>query len=184
MMPFAIAVLQRQRVRFDLRGDDLNDVDNDRNDFIIRCSGCNNVCTGPPGLYRSRSLPGLLLYANNDSGVGSFSDGGGGPPPAAAQCVRHVKTVLANDFKQLLTLKQHYYPEGGWGWIIVCCGLIVQTLSHGLHTAGGVFVPECIRRFGPPIAQQAGNKNKYRKQKKKNIETNVFAFWGRFERSF
>ena len=31
------------------------------------------------------------------------------------------------------TLKQHYYAEGGWGWIIVLVTLCVQMISHGLQ---------------------------------------------------
>ncbi|KAF4521969.1 hypothetical protein B566_EDAN012518 [Ephemera danica] len=37
----------------------------------------------------------------------------------------------------LLTLAQHYYPEGGWGWLVAACALLVQSLAHGLHQAAG-----------------------------------------------
>ncbi|XP_058063352.1 monocarboxylate transporter 2-like [Anopheles bellator] len=38
------------------------------------------------------------------------------------------------------TIKQHYYPEGGWGWIIVAVGVAVCVLTHGLQTAVGVLI--------------------------------------------
>lgn len=98
-----------------------------------------------PGLFRSRSLP-QLLYGT-DSGVGSFSDGGQQPVNVQRS---------QGDFKQLLTLKQHYYPEGGWGWVIVCCAVIVQTLTHGLQVGSGVLVRECVRKFGPDVTYSAG----------------------------
>ena len=35
-------------------------------------------------------------------------------------------------WKSYLTLFQHYYPEGGWGWVIVTCAVLVQVTNHGL----------------------------------------------------
>ncbi|KAL0275557.1 UNVERIFIED_CONTAM: hypothetical protein PYX00_003374 [Menopon gallinae] len=43
------------------------------------------------------------------------------------------------------TIRQHYYPEGGWGWLIVICAVIVQCLNHGLHTSWGI-VDGLVRR--------------------------------------
>ena len=34
------------------------------------------------------------------------------------------------------TIKQHYYTEGGWGWIVVCVAIAVHVLTHGLHMSG------------------------------------------------
>ena len=42
--------------------------------------------------------------------------------------------------KELRTLKQHYYPEGGWGWVIVLVTLIVQLISHGLQLALAMYI--------------------------------------------
>lgn len=93
-------------------------------------------------LYRSRSLPQLHT-------VGSYSEqlrrgvGGG-------------TRIVAAEVRQLLTLKQHYYPEGGWGWVVVFVGVLVQLLSHGLHVASGVLVGEVVRRFGGGVVIPAG----------------------------
>jgi hypothetical protein len=82
-------------------------------------------------LFRSRSLPQLHRF-------GSYAEPlrKGGP------------RLVAADVRQLLTLKQHYYPEGGWGWVVVVVGVLVQLLSHGLHVAYGVLLGEAVRRFG------------------------------------
>ena len=42
--------------------------------------------------------------------------------------------------KELRTLKQHYYPEGGWGWVIVLVTLCVQLISHGLQYALAMYI--------------------------------------------
>lgn len=54
---------------------------------------------------------------------------------------------LVTDLRQLLTLRQHYYPEGGWGWLITAIGLIMQCIAHGLHMSAGVIIVEIMRTF-------------------------------------
>ncbi|XP_048513585.1 uncharacterized protein LOC105690694 isoform X2 [Athalia rosae] len=93
-------------------------------------------------LYRSRSLPQLSVH---DSGVGSNEQVPGRPA-----------SRLVADLRQLLTLKQHYYPEGGWGWVILVVGMMVQLLSHGIHGATGVLLPQVAGRFGPRVDLQSG----------------------------
>jgi hypothetical protein len=29
------------------------------------------------------------------------------------------------------TIRQHYYPEGGWGWVVVSCALFIHVLCAG-----------------------------------------------------
>lgn len=102
-----------------------------------------------PGLYRSRSLPHLFA---GDSGVGSFSEGPPGPGPQN----KLGAGGLVAELRQLLTLKQHYYPEGGWGWVVVCCSVVVQILTHGLQMGSGVLVRDTINKFGQEVTMQAG----------------------------
>lgn len=45
------------------------------------------------------------------------------------------------------TIHQHYYPEGGWGWIVLCCALLMDVLSSTLQLSVGFYVPEIRRRF-------------------------------------
>lgn len=93
-------------------------------------------------LYRSRSLPQLSVH---DSGVGSNEQVPGRPT-----------SRLVADLRQLLTLKQHYYPEGGWGWVILIVGILVQILSHGIHGASGIILPQIAGRFGTRVEIQSG----------------------------
>lgn len=95
---------------------------------------------------RSRSLPHLLSH--HDSGLGSYSGGN--------EAHRQASSRLVAELRQLLTLKQHYYPEGGWGWCVVVVALIVQMLAHGLQGSSGILVHEMTRKFGPSIVQPAG----------------------------
>lgn len=46
-----------------------------------------------------------------------------------------------------MTLRQHYYPEGGWGWIVVVVAFIVQSISHGLHLSLGIFIIQVVKEF-------------------------------------
>ncbi|XP_032677563.1 uncharacterized protein LOC116847070 [Odontomachus brunneus] len=39
------------------------------------------------------------------------------------------------DFRKEATLRRHYYPEGGWGYVIVTCSMLVHFLGVGLQLA-------------------------------------------------
>lgn len=97
-------------------------------------------------LYRSKSLPRLSVH-NSEVACSDHT-------PAAPK--QATSRQLVADLKQLLTLKQHYYPEGGWGWVILLVGLLVQILSHGAHGAVGVFLQQVAVKFGPHEYLQAG----------------------------
>lgn len=45
------------------------------------------------------------------------------------------------------TIKQHYYPEGGWGFVIVAVSTFVAILNHGLHMSSGVMLLGMMSRF-------------------------------------
>ncbi|KAJ8921714.1 hypothetical protein NQ315_010624 [Exocentrus adspersus] len=102
------------------------------------------------GLSRSRSLP-QLSVSHHDSGLGSYYGGSGVDEPPVSRAAR-----LVADLRQLLTLKQHYYPEGGWGWVVLVCAILVHILSHGLHTSAGLFYTEMIKKFGTAVAEPTG----------------------------
>ncbi|QQP50294.1 Monocarboxylate transporter 10like, partial [Caligus rogercresseyi] len=38
------------------------------------------------------------------------------------------------------TLRQHYYPEGGWGWVIILVTVIVQIIIHGFQLSFNGFL--------------------------------------------
>lgn len=45
------------------------------------------------------------------------------------------------------TLFRHYYPEGSWGWIIVCVAILIALLNHGLQLSSTLFLIPAGRRF-------------------------------------
>lgn len=71
-----------------------------------------------------------------DSGLATCSD-----LPSCSEIVCPVKKLPTP------TLKQHYYPEGGWGWFVVFIAVLVQTLNHGVQLAYGVVFPTVLKQF-------------------------------------
>lgn len=45
------------------------------------------------------------------------------------------------------TIMQHYYPEGGWGWVVLVMALLVHVISHGVHQATGVLILHLVKEF-------------------------------------
>ncbi|XP_031333912.1 uncharacterized protein LOC116163924 [Photinus pyralis] len=37
------------------------------------------------------------------------------------------------DARKATTLRRHYYPEGGWGWVIIVCAVLLNVVNHGLQ---------------------------------------------------
>ncbi|XP_050312458.1 monocarboxylate transporter 12-like [Anthonomus grandis grandis] len=99
-----------------------------------------------PNLTRSRSLP---QFSHHDSGLGSFYGGSGGEEVPGYKGTRFVA-----DLRQLITLKQHYYPEGGWGWMVLWTAMTVHVLANGFTASVGVFQLEIVRKFGADFRKQ------------------------------
>ena len=47
----------------------------------------------------------------------------------------------------MLLFRQHYYPEGGWGWVIVTVAFLVKSIVQGFQMAHGVLLASMARRF-------------------------------------
>ncbi|XP_054721243.1 monocarboxylate transporter 2-like [Uloborus diversus] len=45
------------------------------------------------------------------------------------------------------TIHQHYYPEGGWGWIVMCCALIFNIVASAMQISVGFLVLEIRNQF-------------------------------------
>lgn len=46
------------------------------------------------------------------------------------------------------TLQRHYYPEGGWGWVIVATAVAVHVLNHGFQLSAAVTLKSATDRHG------------------------------------
>ncbi|KAK0090543.1 hypothetical protein PV326_004105 [Microctonus aethiopoides] len=40
------------------------------------------------------------------------------------------------------TIRQHYYPEAGWGWVIIVISVMAQIIAAGIHGAAGIWLVE------------------------------------------
>ncbi|KAI9557066.1 hypothetical protein GHT06_016864 [Daphnia sinensis] len=57
-------------------------------------------------------------------------------------------SAFARTARELRTLKLHYYPESGWGWVILFCASVTQCVSYGVLLAGGTLMTATTRRYG------------------------------------
>ena len=92
----------------------------------------------------------ILGRVQSSSGPGSRT---GTSDPESGGSKNGVKLVaILNPFdknhKNLRTLKQHYYPEGGWGWVITFCCFLVNIFTTGLQLSFSVLYLEIIRLCG------------------------------------
>ena len=63
----------------------------------------------------------------------------------------------AIDHKKEMTLRRHYYPEGGWGYVVVTCSALVHFLGIGLQLAApGSWHVSAERKFHHPALHSAG----------------------------
>ena len=63
----------------------------------------------------------------------------------SAEVVVSARTVRK---RRIAGIFQHYYPEGGWGWVILLCGFLVQVLAVGLQQSLAILVfPLSGRRY-------------------------------------
>ncbi|CAN7989558.1 unnamed protein product, partial [Ixodes hexagonus] len=58
------------------------------------------------------------------------------------------------------TIRQHYYPEGGWGWVVLVCVFLVNSLTWGLQLNYGVLHGPVVRQFGDEHVMEAGESAK------------------------
>ncbi|KAG7201418.1 hypothetical protein KM043_004178 [Ampulex compressa] len=63
----------------------------------------------------------------------------------------------ASDVRKEATLRRHYYPEGGWGYVIVTCSVLVHFLGIGLQFAApGTWHVTAELKFHHPPLHSAG----------------------------
>lgn len=102
-----------------------------------------------PKMMRRRFSEQLIL----EGGLGSVQDyedlveGGG---EGAEE-----ESFTAANARKRITLRRHYYPEGGWGRAIVSAAILVQLICHGVQLGSGVLLDPMAERF-PRDASHTG----------------------------
>lgn len=51
------------------------------------------------------------------------------------------------DQRKTATLSRHYYPEGGWGWVVAACCVGVHVLGPGLQLSAGILLGPAQRKY-------------------------------------
>ena len=80
-----------------------------------------------------------------------------GMPPAPSATSTTTKRKKREEMKQA-TIRQHYYPEGGWGFVVLTVAVLVQIISHGLQLSFGIFSLAIIRRWDESDPLAVGKK--------------------------
>nr|XP_031827306.1 uncharacterized protein LOC116424707 isoform X1 [Nomia melanderi] len=57
------------------------------------------------------------------------------------------ESFTAINARKRITLKRHYYPEGGWGHVIVMVTVLVQVICHGLQLGSGALLTSSTVKF-------------------------------------
>ncbi|CAG9859404.1 unnamed protein product [Phyllotreta striolata] len=55
-------------------------------------------------------------------------------------------------------LCRHYYPEGGWGWVVAVCAVLVNVINHGVQFSCSQLVAPASFKFHVPPVYPAGGK--------------------------
>ncbi|KAK4883717.1 hypothetical protein RN001_007036 [Aquatica leii] len=69
---------------------------------------------------------------------------------AGGVCNKHNECFLPDiplDARKTTTLRRHYYPEGGWGWVIIVCSVLLNVINHGLQLSCSQFAPTAAEKF-------------------------------------
>ena len=88
--------------------------------------------------------PGLLDHYGLDGPL---------PPPSSNNLNQASVTSVNTKRKKRLeeqkqaTIRQHYYPEGGWGFVVVVVATLAQTISHGLLMSFGILALPLLATF-------------------------------------
>jgi len=118
------------------------------------------------------SLPSSGLIPADFPGEGEdFPSTGSDMQPSAGACTCgeegqepvHVKVMITDSgqpvlvkqtpvdqkLRELRTLKQHYYPEGGWGWLVISVAVIVNMIALGAQFGLAVLLLTSPRHLFP-----------------------------------
>ncbi|XP_072744467.1 uncharacterized protein [Anoplolepis gracilipes] len=103
----------------------------------------NSAIPITPKMMRRRFSEQLIL----EGGLGSAGDS----ENLVDQAEDVDDSLTAINARKKITLKKHYYPEGGWGCVIVIVTILVHIISHGLQLASGLLISPTMVQFQQTI---------------------------------
>lgn len=130
-------------------------------------------CERNPAISRSRSWPMLCTVPEEEptcGGSGTVMAAADEPrspdsgdacrlqQPQQQQQQQQAACVPAANVGRLL--RRHYYPEAGWGWVVVACACMVHLLNHGTQLSFGALEQDVVHRFRD--ADYSGTGQSYR----------------------
>ncbi|KYQ56173.1 hypothetical protein ALC60_04912 [Trachymyrmex zeteki] len=102
----------------------------------------NSILPITPKMMRRRFSEQLIL----EGGLGSVGE--------SENLFDHLENVeeaeesfTAINARKKITLNKHYYPEGGWGYVIIIITILVHLISHGLQLAFGLLMSPAMTRY-------------------------------------
>ena len=60
--------------------------------------------------------------------------------------------------RRIASIFQHYYPEGGWGIIVLVCGFFAELISYGIQQVLGVSIVIISNRFQISESEKIGKR--------------------------
>uniref|UniRef100_A0A182IMM6 Uncharacterized protein n=1 Tax=Anopheles atroparvus TaxID=41427 RepID=A0A182IMM6_ANOAO len=119
-------------------------------------------------LIRALSWP-LISQSQGGGGGGAGAGGGPGSPMdgldglanGAGHCKKNGGIPPSPTFQQLMAARRllcrRYYPEGGWGWVVIVVGILVHTMTHGLQLSYGPLMASVMGYFDKPFTDTGKN---------------------------
>ncbi|XP_026673220.1 uncharacterized protein LOC113464882 [Ceratina calcarata] len=104
-----------------------------------------------PKMMRRRFSEQLILEAGLGS-VHDYEDLLREPEDAAEE-----ESLTVANARKRITLKRHYYPEGGWGHVIALVAILVQVICHGLQLGSGILISSSVVQFQCDLAEAGTN---------------------------
>ncbi|KAL3277098.1 hypothetical protein HHI36_012456 [Cryptolaemus montrouzieri] len=65
-------------------------------------------------------------------------------------------TAKVSQIQARRLLCRHYYPEGGWGWVITTCTVLVHIINHGFQLSWPQLIGPAVFKFHVAPIHAAG----------------------------
>jgi len=91
------------------------------------------------------------LFGGVGGGAGGGVGGGGCGVGGGGTAATDTCPLAPLSARKRATLQRHYYPEGGWGWVIVATAVVVHVLNHGLQLSAAVMLRPAAEKHKQPV---------------------------------